>query len=392
MSERLRVALLIESSRSSGRHFLKGIAAYARTHGSWTFFHEERALDDPIPPRLKQWKPHGIIARLTGPEMIRQIRRMNVPAVDLFREDAIRGIPGVAIDQEALIRLAIGHFWERGFKNYAYCGFTHVLFSELRAACFLKQLAERGLQGNVFSYPAMRAAASLASIETHAMRYADKLAAWLRDLPKPLALLACNDKRAQQVLTLCGQAGIAVPDQVAVLGVDNDDVECELCEPPLSSIDPNFRLIGYRAAELLERLMMGKTSPSKRILVPAAGVVARHSTDVLAVDESDAAEAIAFVRKHACEGITIEDAMKVMSVSRSTLKRWFVKHLGHSPTVEIIRVQVRQIQELLRTTDLPLEEIAKKSGFAYVESMHRIFKRMAGMTPSQYRKRIRNPE
>jgi LacI family transcriptional regulator len=392
MSQRKRVALLIESSRSSGRLFLKGIAAYARTHGSWAFFREERALGDPIPPRLMQWKPHGIIVRLTGPDMIRQIRRMKVPAVDLFREDDIRGIPGVAIDQEVLIRLAIDHFWERGFKNYAFCGFTNVLFSELRAACFVKQLAERGLQANIFHYPAMRSATGLASIETHAMQHAGKFVEWLRLLPKPLALLACNDRRAQQVLALCNEAHIAVPDQVAVLGVDNDDVECELCDPPLSSIDPNFEQIGYRAAALLDRMMKGKVAPSSRILVPAVGVVARRSTDVLAVDEPDAAEAIRFVRQHACEGISIDDVMKVVSVSRSTLKRWFLKYVGHSPTAEIVRVQVQQIQEFLRTTDLTLEEIASLCGFDYVESMHRIFKRVAGLTPSQYRKRTRLAE
>jgi LacI family transcriptional regulator len=391
MSKRLRVALLIESSRTSGRQFLKGVAAYARTHGSWTFYREERALSDPIPPRLQRWKPHGIIVRLTGPEMIRQIRRMKVPAVDLFREDEVRGIPGVAIDQEVLIRMALDHFWERGFKNFAFCGFAKVLFSELRAACFVRQLAERNLHGNVFSYPAMRSAAGLASIETHAMRYADKLVDWLRRLPKPLALLACNDERARQVLTLCSEAGIAVPDQVAVLGVDNDDVECDLCDPPLSSIDPNFEQIGYRAAALLDRMMKGKVPPSSRILVPAAGVVARRSTDVLAVDEPDAAEAIRFVREHACDGISIEEVRKAVSVSRSTLKRLFEKHLGHSPTAEILRVQVQHIQELLRTTNLPLEEIARRSGFAYVESMHRIFKRMAGLTPNQYRRRTRSP-
>ena len=181
---------------NSGRQFLRGIAAYARTHGPWTFFHEERALGDPVPPRLKQWKPHGIIVRLTGAKLIRQIRRMKVPAVDLYREDDTPDIPGVAIDQNALVRMAVEHFLERGFKNFVYCGLTNVLFSELRAGCFVKQLAERGLQGKVFSYPGLRPTAGLAAIEAHAMRYADQLIDWIGRQPKPLALLACNDERA----------------------------------------------------------------------------------------------------------------------------------------------------------------------------------------------------
>ena len=341
---------------------------------------------------MKQWKPHGIIVRLTGAALIQQIRRMNVPAVDLYREDEIAGIPGVAIDQNALIDMAVGHFLERGFKNFAYCGFTNVLFSELRAECFVKRLGERGLQAHVFSYPGLQAATGLAAIESHAMQYADQLTDWIGRQPKPLALLACNDERGQQALTLCRQAGIAVPDEVAVLGVDNDDVECELCDPPLSSIDPNCEQIGYQAAALLDRMMKGKPSPSSRILVPALGVVARRSTDALAVEDPDAADAIRFVREHACGGISIEDVVKHVGVSRSTVQRWFEKHLRHSPAVEIMRVRVQRIQESLRTTDMTLEAIAQAAGFTHVESMQRTFKRMVGLTPGEYRRQSRRSE
>ncbi len=391
MSECLRVALLIESSRTSGRQFLRGIATYARSHGPWTFFHEERALGDPVPPRLAQWKPHGIIVRLTGAKLIRQIRRMKAPAVDLYREDETPDIPGVAVDQNVLIRMAVGHFLERGFKNFAYCGLTNVLFSELRAGCFVKHLAELGLRGKVFSYPGLRPMAGLAAIEAHAMQYSDQLIDWIARQPKPLALLACNDERAQQVLALCRQAGVAVPGQVAVLGVDNDDVECELCDPPLSSIDPNFEHIGYQAAALLDRMMKGRVPPASRILVPALRVVARRSTDVLAVDDTDAAEAIRFVREHACRGISIEDVMEHVGMSRSTVQRWFEKYLGHPPAVEIVRVQMQHIQESLRATSMTLEEIAHSAGFTHVESMQRTFKRTVGLTPGQYRKQVRRP-
>ena len=247
------------------------------------------------------------------------------------------------------------------------------------------------MRGQVFSYPGLPHAAGLAAIEAHALQYADQLIEWIGRQPKPLALLACNDERAQQALTLCRQAQIAVPDQVAVLGVDNDDVECELCDPPLSSIDPNCEQIGYQAAASLDRMMKGKAPPPSRILVPALCVVARRSTDALAVDDPDAAEAIRFVREHACQGILIEDVMKHVSVSRSTVQRWFEKHLGRSPAVEIVRVQVQHIQESLRATNMTLEEIAYSTGFAHVESMQRTFKRMVGMTPGQYRKQVRRP-
>jgi LacI family transcriptional regulator len=392
MSDHLRVVLLIESSRSYGRQLLKGIAAYARAHARWTFFHEERALGMPVNPRVKKWSPNGVIGRLMGEQVVRFARQLNVPTVDLFHEDELPGIPGVAIDQESLIRLAIDHFLERGFKNFAYCGFSNLMFSELRQACFIQRLAEHGFRADVFSYPGLKSGSGLAMYEEHAVQYNEQLSDWLHGLPKPVALFACNDWRAQQILSICVEKGIEVPEKIAVLGVDNDDVECELSNPPLSSIDPNVELIGYQAAALLDRLMKGEKIPTKREIVPAKGIIARRSTDVMVVDDPDAAEAINFIRKHARDGISLEEAAKQLCISQKTLSRWFLKHLGHSPATEIMRVRVQQIQELLRTTNLNLEEIGSLLGFAHVESMQRIFKRTTGMTPGVYRRQCRGSE
>jgi LacI family transcriptional regulator len=389
MSESLRIALLIESSRTTGRRILQGIAAYARTHGPWTFFHEHRTLDDPVPPRLRQWKPHGVIFRLLGYKPLRQIRRLGAPAVDLFHDKELLGIPGVNGDHEGLARLAINHFLERGLKNFAYCGLTNMPFSELRGMYFNRFLSERGFRATVFSYPGLPRETPYADGLVHAMQYADRLVAWLRNLPKPTGLLVCDDDRARQVLTLCNESGIVVPDEVAVLGVDNDNVECELCTPPLSSVNPNFEQFGFQAAALLDRLMKGSAPPKSRILIPPLCVVARRSTDILTVTDTDAAEAIRFVRDHACKRVSIEEITKHLCASQRTVQRWFRKHLGHSISSEIIRIQVEQVQELLRTTAMTLEEISQVAGFAYVESMQRIFKRIVGMTPGQYRKQTR---
>ena len=389
MAERLRVALLVESSRSFGRQLLKGIAAYGRSHGSWIFLHHERLFADSISPQLRQWKPHGIIARLSGSHLTRQIRRMKVPTVDLYPDGKNGIIPGVGPDPESLMRIAIDHFVERGFHNFAYCGFSNVPFSDIRQKCFKNHLAAMGTTAYAFSYPALPCGTDLATIEEHALRYAGSLAAWLRELPKPLAILACNDVRGAQILSVCKEAGISVPGQAAVLGIDNDDVHCELCDPPLSSITPNVEQIGYEAAGLLDRLIQGVKPPAANILVPARGVVVRHSTDVLAIDNEDAAEAIRFVREHACDGLAVEQITARMSVSLSTLDRWFEKYLGRSPTAEILRVQVQHVQELLRTTTLTLDEIAQRTGFKYVESMQRVFKRTVGFSPGSYRKQSR---
>jgi LacI family transcriptional regulator len=386
MSRRFRIALLIESSRGYGRALLRGIAAYARMHSSWVFFHEERSLGAPLPPKLVQWKPDGVIARLAGDALIREVRQLAIPTVDLYREDETQDIPGVTIHQESLVRLAIEHFLERGFRHFAYCGLPGVLFSDLRAKSFQGMLAARGLRADIFTARRLRAGTGLSLVEADAARHADQLAAWLGELPRPVAIWACNDMRAQQVMSVCAENGIAVPDDVAVLGVDNDDVQCELCNPPLSSIDPNVEEIGYQAAALLDCMLAGQPPPKTRILVEPRGVVTRRSTDVLAIADRDVAEAVALVRQHACDAnLEIGTLLAQLSFSRSTLDRWFRQWLGRTPAEEVNRVRLARIEELLTTTALPLEEIAQRCGFRHVESMCRMVKRLKGIPPGELR-------
>jgi LacI family transcriptional regulator len=386
----LRIALLIESSRMYGRELLRGIAAYARQTGPWLFFHEERALADPLPPMLKHWAPDGILVRLASDELLRQVRGLHIPTVDLYRDEEIPEIPGVTIDQHALARQAIRHFQERGFQNYAFCGYTGVFFSENREAYFLSELKELGIRPYVFRHPPMKGGRKLSAIEAHATRFAAKLAEWLQKLPKPIALMACNDMRAFQVLNVSSTLGIAVPEEVAVLGVDNDPIECELSNPPLSSIDPNAAKIGFEGAALLHKLIQGKSKPTRRILVEPRGVVTRRSTDVLAIDDPAAAAAIQYVRRIALQRPAYASILADLQLSRSTLERWFQRYLGHSVSDEILSIRVKHIQELLLRTTHPLESIARLCGFTHVETMSRLFKRHAGLTPGDYRRKGKN--
>jgi len=219
------------------------------------------------------------------------------------------------------------------------------------------------------------------------MKYAAALTKWLRSLLRPLALFACNDDRAYHLLSACNAAGISVPDDVAVLGVDNDTVECEITTPPLSSIDPNAAKVGYAAASLLHQLIEGKTPPSLQIVIPPLCVVARSSTDVVAIPDADVAEAVQYVRKHALQPRDFKNIVETLSLSRNTLERWFHRYLGHSMIDEIISIRIKHAQNLLLTTSFPLTEISSKSGFRHVETMSRIFKRRVGMNPGEYRRR-----
>lgn len=385
MSRRRRIALLIESSRAIGRDLLCGIADYARTYGPWTFYHEERSLGDPIPAKLRSWRPEGILARVEGAAHVRQLRALGVPVVGLSHQDDARGLPSVIADPAAVVRLAVDHLWQCGLRQFAYCGFDGFVFSDQRRRLFVEYLQGFGGEPRVFDGRRRTRPARLASIEVRAQRDLARLVRWLQGLPKPIGLVACNDMRAYQVVTACGEAGIAVPDRVAVIGVDNDPVQCTLCDPPLSSVDSNGQKVGYEAAALLDRLLAGQSVPHKLVLVEPLGVVARRSTDVLAVSDREFVEIARYVREHAPQGLTVADLVRRTSLSRSTLERRFVANLGRSVNSEIARVKLDRVRELLLTTDLPLGEVARLSGFTHAETMHRVFKKATGQTPGQCR-------
>ena len=212
-----------------------------------------------------------------------------------------------------------------------------------------------------------------------------QLVEWLRSLPKPVGIFATNDLRGQHVLDACGRDNVAVPEQAAVIGVDNDELLCGLCNPPLSSVIPNPERIGYEAASWLDRLMQGETTAVMEVEVPPKGVAVRQSSDVFAVSDPTVAAALRFIRERACYGVTVQEVLGHLAVSRSWLERSFRKLLNRSPQAEIRNVQLKRCKELLRTTTLSLEKIAQLTGFEHPEYMNVVFKREVGETPGRFR-------
>jgi LacI family transcriptional regulator len=216
----------------------------------------------------------------------------------------------------------------------------------------------------------------------------EELANWLSSLDKPIGIIACNDSRALQLLNAARECRIEVPDEVAVVGIDNDSVLCSLADPPLSSVDHDLRRIGYEAAVLLDRMMAGDVRVDTRLLVEPLRVVTRQSSDVLAIRDGEVAAAMKFIREQACLGISVNDVVAAVPVSRSTLERRFTKGVGRSIKDEINRVRILRIKELLIHTDQKLSAISAKAGFAYAEYMNVMFKEAVGMTPGQYRRKL----
>jgi len=386
MGKQLRVALLVESSHTFGRTVLQGVAAYAELNGPWIFHQAERAFDAPLPPGLKAWKPDGIIARIARPAMARQLRRLNVPVVDLYEEKFLTGSSRVTDNHQTVMRLAIDHLRDCGFQHLAYAGFPDAAFSRERARCFADYVTACGFRPYIHQLPSSGKPRALASIEAAVRRHADRLAQWLHQLPKPTGVVACNDMMAQQVLAVCREQGIDVPDVIGVVGVDNDEVCCKLSSPSLSSVDPNAYRVGYEAAKLLHRMLTGRRRMPQNVVVEPVGVVARRSTDVLAFADPDISDAVRYIREHACEGLKLPAVLRHAHVSRATLDRQFLKNVGHTVRAEVMRVQVQRVRELLATTDLPLKQIARRTGFPHMETMCRAVRRATGLSPTEYRR------
>jgi LacI family transcriptional regulator len=354
--------------------------------------HIERSLAESPPTLLKRFAPDGVITRSETAEMATAIDRLKVPTVDLRGAHPPGGGITLDTDPASCSRLAIDHFIDRGFRHLAFCGYPGVGFSDQRCHAFVEGVAARGLCAEVF-VPSRRSPGTRDTVarETDAEFSEYGLDKWIRGLPRPLAVFACNDVRARQVLASCGRTDLSVPDDVAVLGVDNDEVICDLSFPPLSSVVPNTWKIGYEGASLLDQLMSGNPIVERRVLVAPERIQVRRSSDVVAVEDPDVAAALRHIRDHACEGISVGDVARSLPISRTTLDRRFLSILKRSPKNEIDRVRIQRAKRLLELTDYKVSAIAEMTGYASAPQFVTTFKRLTGVTPGEHRNRVTFP-
>jgi LacI family transcriptional regulator len=386
---RPHVALIVETSSAYGRRVLRGVTRYVRTHQPWSIFLEQRALTTELPGWLKGWRGDGIISRATDRRLVEALAGSKARVVDLTDRHEGAGFPSIRSDDDAIGRLAAAHLLERGFRSLAFCGFERESWSGRRHAAFAAAARLAGAACALYESPWFGPDAPDWEDEQ------EGLTAWLRGLPKPVGVMACNDVRGQHVADACARIGTAVPEEVAVIGVDNDELVCELCDPPLSSVIANPERIGFLAAELLDSMIRrggggagAETAPEVRTVEPL-GVATRQSTDIAAIDDPDVALAVKLIRENACKGITVDDLLARVPLSRSILERRLRKHLSLSPLGLIRQTQIKRIQQLLVETDLPLDRIGPLAGFKHAEHMCVVFKREVGQTPGAYRRQSR---
>ncbi|MBN2377701.1 MAG: XylR family transcriptional regulator [Sedimentisphaerales bacterium] len=327
--------------------------------------------------RLKKWDADGIVMR--EPKESREILALGLPTImSPFTTEQFPEIPKFLVDCDAVGRMAAEHLLNRGFQHYAFCGFNNMFWSRDRGESFTQHINKAGYEVHNYNLP-----------ERHIMLSWEKeqpfMMNWLKSLPKPVAIMACNDDRGRHVIEACKIMGLPVPEDITILGVGNDDMICDLSNPPLSSIARNHERAGYEIAELLDKLMAGEKMADQRIIVQPLHVVTRHSTDILAIKDREVAEAVRFIRIKRKKPIQVNDVVDAVGISRRSLELRFRKELGKSVLNEIQRVRTDLIARMLVETNLSILQISLALGYTSEAHIARYFQQQKGMSLLAYR-------
>jgi LacI family transcriptional regulator len=380
-----KVAVLLETTNTVRRDLVLGISQYARINGPWSLYVGECKFDN-LGPKMTTWGAHGIIARVPNARVGRALVEAGFPAVAICTRRPRRNtnmvppkLSNVTFDAaDHVAELALQHFADRRFTHFAFVGLKDSAWSEKREIAFTARLRSAGFR----PHSHRRAAPQQ---DRGWEREQETLTKWIISLPKPVGILACNDEQGRYVLECCRLANLAVPEQVAVLGVDNDEVFCNMADPPLSSVALDAQKAGYEVAQLLDGIMRGAVRKPQEVAVKALGVVTRQSTDIVAVRDDEVAAALRFIHSEDNGQISVDDVARNVIISRRGLEKRFRNMLGRTIHEEIQLVRLDRAKRLLLETDHTLSEVAQRAGFGTLNYFHRFFQQRMGRSPKDFR-------
>ncbi|QDU57231.1 AraC family transcriptional regulator [Aeoliella mucimassa] len=372
-----RVAVLVDTSSAWGRRLNQGILLYAERNGPWNIWVEPRGGSETL--RIPEgWSGHGIIARVSSPAMARHLQQQNLPVVNVsgirVREATF---PKVSIDNDAFAQLAVEHFLDRGVRHIAYVGLHARPYSVDRQEALARACEAAGCDFLVYHQVPDQSGRRW-------LRARERLGSWIEGLPKPVGILAWAVRRGGDVIEEAMHRGFRVPDDVAVLG-DDDELLCNSVHPPLSGVVLPSEQIGLKAAAMIHALMEGRPLDERVITVAPTAIEPRASTDVLAIDDTEVASAVRIIRNRASNPLSVQEIADTLAISRRSLERRFQQSLHRTMGDEISRVHLERAKLLLATTDMPIPAVADASGYGSPEYFARVMKRDTGLTPRQYR-------
>ncbi len=384
-----RVALFVETSRAYGRRIFEGIHAHMRETSPWLVTASPRSLTDPLPAWLDEWDGDGIIARVADEASVARLRKTGIPLV-LLKQSSIlhhkHEIPAKN-DHRAIGRVAAEHLIGEGFVSFAFVGLNGLVWSDKRLEGFSAELDQLGVGPIVFEHPDL---CSEASPESAAGKNLERLIRWIQSLPTPCGIFAADDFIGRDVLNACRLAGRYVPEEIGVVGVDDESSVAELGYPGLSSVVPDNVRVGRMAAARLADLMSARGAVAdvdweEPLMIPPLEVMVRESSADGPVQDAMLAKAIRLIRERACEGLTVAEVTERLGVSASTLQRKMRRERGRSVHSLIQETRLRQAKLLLEKTDLPIKQVAAAVGFESQEHFIPTFKKHIGKTPHSWR-------
>lgn len=381
-----RIAILVETSLNSGREIVRGISRFARERNDWSIYFHTGKLGAMGLGSLGNWRGDGIIARIADRETQQHVLACQAPIVDVLGNIPSESYPMVTCDETAISDLVGTHFKTRGYRNIAFFGLDVEHWSEQRKRA-LAAFCEAELNSPLHSLQVKHSERDSNTWEN----YLNRLQAWIESLPKPIGIMVASDQFGPDILAACRASGLSVPDQVSLVGVDNDLPFCEICQPRLSSVEPNHELVGYQAAQILDRTLQNGPPTKTNIEVPPRMLHVRQSSDATALEDPCLVKALRYIRNNACDSISVDEIARASGVSRSVLQRRFKTTLEQTILESILVVRIGRAKEMLSTTDLSLTEVAERSGFKHQEYLGYVFKKRIGTTPGQYRTQHRPP-
>lgn len=384
--EAKKVILVANLASEWSRGILRGITRYANVHGPWVvqklgpanWF--DRISDNKDWFTFDKLEVDGIISTIG--KIPSKIIEMGLPVIDAGGYEVAPGWPQLVSEDTKIGKMAADHLLSLGFKNFAYCGFKDLKWSQRRGIGFVEAITKAGFKTKIIEQV-------ITEVLGHSHETKSEIIQWLKSLPKPIGIMACNDGYGKFIIDACIVSEIKVPDEVALVGVDNDTFVCELCNPQISSISINTEKAGYETARLLDMLMRGEKVDSTIISAKPTHMVVRKSTNIIAVSDSDISKAIRFIREKTRKNLQVSDVLNSTNLSRRTLERKFKNVIGHTVLEEIKRSRMQYIKKYLIETDMPISQIAYELDFSNSENMSRYFKKYESLSPTEFIRQYR---
>ncbi|HEX6226106.1 MAG TPA: DNA-binding transcriptional regulator [Chryseolinea sp.] len=381
----IKIILLSDFAEEYNKNILRGITRYSKDHGPWTFckmptYYRETIGIDGILKWAKEWGADGIIGQFYNNEEVEKFTQANIPVIAQDFKERFTDIPNITGAYNETGRLGANYFLKKGFKNFAFYGFGNIVWSRERAQGFEERIQEAGFNVHYYEHKDTN------NIDLWYYK-PSALSEWLRSLPKPIALMTCDDNQGLHIAEAAKHAGIRIPDEVAVLGVDNDETICDLSDTPLSSIELDAEKGGYEAARLMERMVAEKTCYAPDVVVKATQVVTRHSTDIFASKDKYIVSALKYIHGNLDKNLKVDQVLKEVPLSRRSLEKRFMLTTGYPVYEYIYNQRIERFTQLLLETDMTIFEIALDLGLSDSKNIARQFKQVKGLTPMEYRKK-----